>query len=326
MNRIWMIRAGEGAYLIEDFVKQGIASMGWNEVGDLQYLKTRDEIKEMMRKVYPQYKPGKINQSASQLYKFAHEIKVKDNVVTYDPSLRIYHIGNVEHSYVHVDNLEHHHHMLDVKWESTISRDDLSPKAKNHLGSIMTLFEISEEVKSELLQDPVTKAVVEVEDAEEEYDTITDDTLEKAHEFIKDKFQQLDWEEMQELVAGLLRGMGYKTKISSKGPDRGRDIIASPDGLGLEDPRIIVEVKHRKDSMSSDQVRSFTGGLRARDKGLYVSTGGFTKEAKYEAERSNNPLTLVDADDLVRLINQYYDKFDSDTKALIPLRRIYWPV
>ena len=47
---------------------------------------------------------------------------------------------------------------------------------------------------------------------------------------------------MQELVAGILRAMGLKTKISNKGPDRGKDIIASPDGLGLENPRIFVEV------------------------------------------------------------------------------------
>jgi restriction system protein len=40
---------------------------------------------------------------------------------------------------------------------------------------------------------------------------------------------------MQELVAGVLRGMGYKTIVSAKGPDRGRDILASPDGLGLSE-------------------------------------------------------------------------------------------
>lgn len=130
---------------------------------------------------------------------------------------------------------------------------------------------------------------------------------------------------MLELVAGLLRAMGYKTHISAKGPDRGRDIIASPDGLGLEEPRIVVEVKHRDGTMGADKVRGFVGGLRAGDKGLYVSTSGFSKEAKYEAERSNIPINLVDCDMLVNLIIQYYDAFDSDAKSLIPLRKIYWP-
>jgi restriction system protein len=149
--------------------------------------------------------------------------------------------------------------------------------------------------------------------------------LAKSREFIKDKLIELDWEEMQELVAGILRGMGYKTIVSTKGPDRGRDILASPDGLGLNEPRIVVEVKHRSGQMGSPEIRSFTGGLRPGDKGLYVSIGGYTREAKYEAERANNPLTLVDADLLVTLIIQYYDDFDTEARALIPLTKIYWP-
>ncbi|MDC0946604.1 restriction endonuclease [Nitrospinaceae bacterium] len=44
---------------------------------------------------------------------------------------------------------------------------------------------------------------------------------------------------MQELVAGLLRAMGSKTKVFPAGPDQGKDIIASPDGFDFEIPRII---------------------------------------------------------------------------------------
>ena len=137
--------------------------------------------------------------------------------------------------------------------------------------------------------------------------------------------QKLDWEEMQELVAGILRAMGYKTSVASPGPDRGRDIIASPDGLGLEQPRIRVEVKHRNETVGAPLLRSFLGGLRQSDRGLYVSTGGFTKEARYEAERATIPVTLVDIDDLAQLLIKNYDTADTETKALVPLVKIYWP-
>lgn len=192
----------------------------------------------------------------------------------------------------------------------------------------MTIIEIPSNVQKEIT-DLLTKDEEFTGypgEAEEEYDAIKEDIIAKANEFIKDKLQSLSWDEMQELVAGVLRGMGYKTRISPKGPDRGRDILASPDGLGLEEPRIIVEVKHRKGVMGSNEVRSFVGGLRNRDRGIYVSTGGFTKEAKYEAERSNIPISFIDLDVLVELITQYYDNLDADTKALIPLRKIFWPV
>ncbi|WP_257575512.1 restriction endonuclease [Vibrio parahaemolyticus] len=35
------------------------------------------------------------------------------------------------------------------------------------------------------------------------------------------------------------------------------------------------------------------GGLRSDDRALYISTGGFTKEAKYEADRANVPVMLI---------------------------------
>jgi restriction system protein len=120
--------------------------------------------------------------------------------------------------------------------------------------------------------------------------------------------------------------MGYKTKVSAAGPDRGKDIIASPDGLGLEHPRIFVEVKHRKGQMGAPEIRQFIGGRHAQnDRCLFVSTGGFSTEAKYEAERSSVPLTLVDSDDLVDLLIDYYEATDAETRTLMPLRRTYWP-
>ncbi len=135
----------------------------------------------------------------------------------------------------------------------------------------------------------------------------------------------LDWSEMQDLVAGILRAMSYKTQVSPAGPDRGKDIIASPDGFGFENPRIVVEVKHRSGQMGSQAIRSFLGGRHKDDRGLYVSTGGFSKDAFYEADRAAVPLTLWTLDNLVRALVEHYDATDAETKRLMPLKRMYWP-
>jgi restriction system protein len=117
--------------------------------------------------------------------------------------------------------------------------------------------------------------------------------------------------------------MGYRTTVSPRGADRGVDIFASPDGLGLEEPRIFVEVKHRPNqSMGAQDVRSFLGGRSSNDKCLYVSTGGFTKDARYEADRSNIPLRLLTLVDLRRLLVEHYENMDEEVRSLIPLRRI----
>ena len=146
-----------------------------------------------------------------------------------------------------------------------------------------------------------------------------------AVEGIKDRIDSLEWNEMQNLVAGVIRSMGYKTQVSPAGDDRGKDIIASPDGFGFENPRIIVEVKHRREQMGSQQIRSFIGGRHKDDRGLYVSTGGFTKDARYEADRSTIPLTLWTLDDLVRALIENYEQVDIETKLLVPLKKTFLP-
>ena len=151
--------------------------------------------------------------------------------------------------------------------------------------------------------------------------------IEKAAEFIEDRIAGLEPYDMQDLVAGLLRAMGYKTRVSPKGADRGVDIFASPDGLGLQEPRIFVEVKHRRNSaMGSQELRTFMGGRQQGDRCLYVSTGGFTREAHYEAERSSVPLTLLGLPELRALLVEHYEALDVETKRLVPLTKFYWPV
>ncbi len=150
-------------------------------------------------------------------------------------------------------------------------------------------------------------------------------TYDNGIELIKDRMNQLGWEDMERLVAGLLRAMGYCARVTPKGPDGGRDVIASPDALGLESPRIVAEVKHRKGAMVAPAVRSFIGGLRAGERGLYVSTGGFTKDARLEAGHATIPVRLVDLDAFVRHYVEVYDKADDETRSILLLTRIWWP-
>jgi restriction system protein len=325
---LWMVRAGEEAFLIDDFRNKNLIAIGWNYLDDLNRFKNKEEVKSELKKKEPSYDKYKIGQAASKIWSFVHEFKINDDVMTYDPDKREYLIGKITTDYQPNSKECVYHNVRGVNWQRTIDRDKLSATTKFKLGAINTLFKVHEDASEEIFsiiqgkkKEPETP-----EEEEAEIYTIKEDNLANAHEFIKDKLMTLNWEEMQELVAGLLRGMGYKTIVSPKGPDRGKDILASPDGLGLTLPRIKVEVKHQSDvQMGSSDIRSFIGGLRGGDSGLFVSTGGFTKDARYEGDRANHPLTLIDSDMLVDLIIEYYDNFDADTKALIPLTKVYWP-
>jgi restriction system protein len=78
--------------------------------------------------------------------------------------------------------------------------------------------------------------------------------------------------------------------------------------------------------MGAPEVRAFAGGLRHADKGLYVSTGGFSREARYEADRATYPLTLMDMSDLAKAIVENYDSMDLETRTILPMKKLYWPV
>jgi restriction system protein len=325
---MWMVRAGEGAYAIEDFRSKNIVAIGWGDIDWTKY-PNRDAIQARIAQENPDNTEGQNLAAANQIERFLREIQIGDRVISYDPDHRRYLLGNISGQPKHALNLvEELPTVRPVKWgDVEISRDELSAATRNSLGAISTLFRVPEVAVAEIEAKATGSSLPEIVQA----DTVKDesDVLKevqaRSQEFIKDRLSKLSWDQMQELVAGLLRAMGYKTRISPAGPDRGRDIIASPDGFGFESPRIVVEVKHRKGQMGSNEVRSFLGGRHKDDKGLYVSTGGFTKEAQYEADRSSIPTTLMDMDALAMAITEYYDEFDAESKALLPLMRIYWP-
>lgn len=323
--RYWKLMAGESSRLFSDFVEHSIIAIGWDSLGKHAQYRTIEELRTKMKEVYPTDRDGRIAAHSHIVWKFSHEMKVSDKVLVYRPETRLYKIGTIASEVIFDDKRPEYKNVRKVTYSQELSRDSLSAATRNTLGAIMSLFEITDKAKDEVERtlEGDSKPMVTVEATEVE--ALGDDTINQSHEFIKDRFLKLDWEDMQELVAGLLRAMGYRTRVSDRGPDRGRDIVASKDGLGLEDPRILVEVKHREGSMGAPDVQRFIGAL-TNAKGVYVSTGGFTKEARYVADNANAPLTLVDSDELARLIVQYYDKFDSDSRALIPLRKIYWPL
>ncbi|WNZ55666.1 restriction endonuclease [Microbulbifer sp. MKSA007] len=328
MTNAWMIRAGRGGIYSEDFEK-GFAAVGWSQLGDLSQYSSTERLRDEYIKIYGNDKPSATANALAMILKFRDQIAAGDYIVSYNPETRNYLLGVDKGEYLYQpDIIGDYANLRKVEWLGKVSRDQLPQKAKNSLGSTLTLFSLSQETIDAFLTifEGRTLAPQEDEAAETDSAQLKDETVAQSHELIKDKIAALLPEEMEELVAAILRAMGFKAKVSPKGPDRGVDVIASPDGLGLTQPRIKAEVKHRDGSMGAPAIRGFIGALREGDSGLFVSTGGFTREARYEADRSTFPLTLVDLDDLADLIVSHYESFDLEGRALMPLVRIYWPV
>ncbi len=133
--------------------------------------------------------------------------------------------------------------------------------------------------------------------------------------------------EFQFLIAALLRAMGYYTPfVSPKGKDGGIDIIAYQDPLGIQKPRIKVQVKHYPTNpIAAESIRSLKGLLNSGEEaGLFVTSGRFSPDAERFAREASVHIKLIDGDELIDLWQQFYDGMNDEDKALLPLQPIYF--
>lgn len=132
--------------------------------------------------------------------------------------------------------------------------------------------------------------------------------------------------EFQYLVADLLKAMKYHVSwISPPGKDGGVDILAYTDPLGTRPPRIKVQVKRVSQKVTSDTLRSFISLIGNDDVGLFVSTGGFTKDAQDLARmQETRKITLIDISKLIDLWVEFYAKLEDPARRRLPLTPIYF--
>lgn len=132
--------------------------------------------------------------------------------------------------------------------------------------------------------------------------------------------------EFQDLAAALLRGMGYYTPfVAPRGKDGGVDVIAYRDPLGTVSPRIKVQVKHRQSPTSVDEIRQLMGILQKDgDVGIFISTAGFTSDARRAASGGQVHVELIDLTRFIELWQEYYSKLDDEDKVLMPLVPVYF--
>jgi restriction system protein len=131
---------------------------------------------------------------------------------------------------------------------------------------------------------------------------------------------------LQDMASALLKAMGYHvTWVAPPGKDGGVDVIAHTDPLGTKSPRIKVQVKRLDKTVSVDGVRAFMSLLGNDDVGLFINTGGFTRDAEDLARsQETRKVTLVNLEKFFDLWVENYAKLDELGKRLFPLQPIYF--
>ncbi|MFE0177922.1 restriction endonuclease [Streptomyces sp. NPDC059002] len=144
-------------------------------------------------------------------------------------------------------------------------------------------------------------------------DTDPDDSPEASadgadwHAVLLDTLLSMTPAAFEQLAERLLRAAGFvNTKVTGRSGDEGIDGVGVYQ-LSLLSFPVFFQCKRYRESVGSPAVRNFRGAMQGRgDKGLLITTGTFTQQARDEATRAGaSPIDLIDGDQLCELIKQH---------------------
>lgn len=123
----------------------------------------------------------------------------------------------------------------------------------------------------------------------------------------------------ENLCKRLLRESGFvNVEVTGKSGDEGIDGKGVVKVGGLLSFHVVFQAKRYKDTVPPSVVRDFRGAMVGRaDKGLIISTGTFTRDARAEAQRDGAPpIDLIDGQELVERLKQLSIGVDVETETI----------
>jgi restriction system protein len=111
----------------------------------------------------------------------------------------------------------------------------------------------------------------------------------------------------ERLIQRFLREKGFtQVEVTGRSGDGGIDARGIAKINGILSFHIIIQCKRYKGKVSSKEIRDFRGAMVGRtDKGLFITTGRFTRDALAEATRDGAPaIDLIDGDKLAEKLKE----------------------
>ena len=330
---LWMVRAGRHGEHEDLALESGFACVGFEEVPDLSGFSKWEAVVDAVRNAYPDASQGRVNNYAGQLYAFANRMQVGDLVTLPLKTRHQIALGRVSGRYAYRTDIGDVHHTLPVEWiRPNVPRNDFAQDLLYSFGAFMTVCRVQRNNAAERVQavlegkpDPGLTAPPIIEEEGLEDGALRDIELLARDQILNALETQFKGHDLARLVAAVLQAEGYKTEVSSPGPDGGVDILAGIGALGFEGPTLCVQVKSSQSPADVNVLRALQGSMSTfkADQGLLVSWGGFTKPVIQEARLSYFSVRLWDADDLLKAVLQNYDRLPEEIQSELPLKRIW---
>jgi restriction system protein len=127
------------------------------------------------------------------------------------------------------------------------------------------------------------------------------------HQQLHQVLLSLDPAAFERLAQRLLRESGFiQVQVMGKSGDGGIDGVGIARINGFLSFHVLFQCKRYQGSVSAGQIRDFRGAMQGRtDKGLFITTGTFTRDAIKEATRDGAPpIDLIDGEQLVQRLKE----------------------
>lgn len=147
-----------------------------------------------------------------------------------------------------------------------------------------------------------------------------DETTTSEIDNLSEELEELSWESeildalraiepnaFERLSQRLLRELGFvNVEVTGKSGDGGIDGVGAIKVGTVLSFQVVFQSKRYIGSVGSPQIRDFRGAMMGRaDKGLFITTGNFTRDAKVEAKRDGAPpIDLIDGNQLAEHLKE----------------------
>jgi restriction system protein len=203
-----------------------------------------------------------------------------------------------------------------LSWVRTILKN------KNILtkgGKGIWVLDMENQSTSSINTNPKIKKIEE-QDADEELEE-TEKWKKEAIEIITEKLSPSSFER---LIQRILREKGFsQVEVVGKTGDGGLDGKGIAKINGILSFHIIFQCKRYKGKVSASEIRDFRGAMVGRtDKGLFITTGTFTRDAIREANRDGAPaIDLMDGDKIAEKLKELNLGVDIELREHITINK-----
>ena len=344
----WMVRAGSAGEREQWALENGYTGAGYGEVDSLTDCASREDVMRKVSQGIPNSSPGAVKNFAAQLWALKERMEIGDLVVMPLKRTSEIAIGSIDSEYTYLDDRDpQRRHVRRVTWKVTdLARSRIKQDLLYSLGAFSTVCQIQRNDAEYRLRacvsggaDPGARVglsasvtapshaapALHLEEVEELIEAPVDVSRYAADTIASRLIEAFSGHKMEGLIADILRSAGYVCTEHGEGTDDGIDIVAGKGILGLEPPRLIVQVKSQASPVDSPTVSQLHGSLaiHGADQGLLVAWGGLTRAARKLLESQRFAIRVWDADEVVAQLQEHYASLPARVRRELPLKQIW---